>query len=375
VIRTLLGRFRSLPQLARWGIGTAAIIVALNLGALLLDAMYGGASGGPDSSTYTTSSHGTAAYAELLARTGREVVRLRAEPAHADLPPGSTVFVLSPPDVGRRDAAALADFVEAGGRLVVAVGGEASWLNDLIADAPTWAPEGEDEMRVLAPSGETHEVSTIAAEGSGSWADPGGSLPIVGDERTAVTVASSGNGRIVLLADPTVLHNRFLGANDNAVFGLAIAGDGEQVIFAEAYHGYRTATGFGALPSRARWTLLLLAVASALVMLAYGRRFGRPDQVRRDLPPPRRAFVDALTDTLARSGEPEERVRPLRLRARAALAHRLHLAADTDDETLMQTARRHGLEMEASSIVRPVQTHDDVIRSGRASVRLIRRFR
>lgn len=368
----MLRRYKELPQGGRWAIGLLGLIVAFNLLGFALEAMYGGAPEGPASSTFTTDAEGTAAYAELLERNGKEVVQLREEPATADLDPGSTLFLLSPGEVSDPDARALADFTSGGGRLVVAVDRPAQWLRSLMRAPPIWSGSGSASGRALVPVEETHGVDAVRGSGSGSWERAGGSLPILGDETVATTVAQLERGRVVLIADATIVQNGYLGGADNATFALAIAGDRTQAVFAETFHGYDKATGFAALPERARWTLALLAVAVAIVMFAHARRFGPPDRVQREFPPARRVYVDALASTLGKMRDRDTVVAPLRSRARMALARRLNVPTDASDEMLLESARRRELEEEAKVVLRPVRTEDDVLQLGRVAVRTIR---
>lgn len=367
----LLQRYKQMPQPARWALGFGTIILGLNLLGVALDALYGGAASGPGSSTYTTGSEGAAAYAELLRRDDREVVALRRAPSEVELDPAAALFVLSAPDVGSSDAEALAAFVQAGGRLIVSVDEPARWLSELMPSAPTWVAGGPTDSEALVPVAETSGVSSVVGAGGGSW-EPGSALPILGDGTVSAAIAASGDGSIVFLADPTVLHNGFLDRSDNAAFGMAIAGDRERVMFAETFHGYEEATGFGALPAAGRAAIFLLLVGVLMVMLAYGRRFGPPDRIRRDFPPPRRAYVDALASSLAKMKDPHEVVGPLRSRARSALARRLHVANHVSDDELLAVASRHGVERDAQTLLRPVRNQDDLVHFGQVAIRTIR---
>ena len=372
MLSRLVARYNSLPQGGRWAIGLAGILVVFNLFGLAIEAVYGGAPSGPPSSTFTTDGGGTAAYAELLERNDKTVVPLREEPARADLPSDATLFVLSPQDVAPPDVDALQEFVAEGGRLVVAVEREAEWLRGILPGPPIWTTPGTRSARALVPIEETRGVETVSSAGAGAWETAGETLPILAGELPAATVATVGEGRVVSIADATLLQNSYLDEADNADFALAIAGQRDQMLFAETYHGYSEATGFTALPESARWALALLGVAVLLAMLAYGRRFGPPDRIRREFPPTRRAYVDALAGTLGKMRDREAVVAPLRKRGRAALAKRLNVSDPYDDPALLEAARRHGLEKEAEVLVRPVTTDDDVVYLGRTAIRSIR---
>ncbi|HMJ76655.1 MAG TPA: hypothetical protein VK507_11825, partial [Iamia sp.] len=81
---------------------------------------------------------------------------------------------------------------------------------------------------------------------------------------------------------------------------VVLAGQGP-VAFAEAEHGYGAARGIGAIPGRWRAAAIGLIVATLLGFWSVGQRLGPPEATDRSLPPPRRAYVDALAAALART--------------------------------------------------------------------------
>jgi hypothetical protein len=366
-------RIRALPPAGRWILGLGVLLLGLNVVGFALDRVFGGASEGPAASSYTTDGGGVAAYAELLQRDRREVERLRQEPSSASLDASDTLFVLAPEEVTNEDADAVASFVRQGGRLVVATADEPGWLGGIVDDPPSWTAIGHRSVHVYVPVAETAGVDEVVGDGTGAWSDAGSTLPILGDSTPTVTAAEVGEGRVLLLADPSVLQNEFLDRGDNAAFGLAVAGERERAaVFAETFHGYEEARGFAALPSNARWTLLLLAVVTAVVILSSVRRFGPADRHRRDLPPARRGYVDALAASLTKMKDKEAAVQPLRARARAALARHVGLREHATDEELLEAARAMGRQAEAEVLLKPVRDERDVVALGRAAVRSIR---
>ena len=89
-------------------------------------------------------------------------------------------------------------------------------------------------------------------------------------------------GRIVAVADPSMVSNGSLRRSDNAVWLVTLAagwGDGK-VVFDEYHHGFGQKRGTGEL-TRAflmtpwGWVLLQVAAAGLLYIFAYRRRFGR----------------------------------------------------------------------------------------------------
>jgi hypothetical protein len=328
----------------RWRIGLtiAAAIVAFEVAVQALHSLTGGTPGGPRSSSYATGPTGAAAYAQLLARSGHDVARLRRTPAHERLDPRWTVVLLDPGYLTRSDALALHRFLAAGGRLVL--GGAAGPLLRLVVPrAPEWRPE-RTIATPLAPVPETAEIRDVRIGAAGAWRG-GGALPALGRPDSALlAVAAAGRGRALLLADASPLQNRLLARGDDARLGLALAGAPARPIrFLETYHGYGRAAGFGAIPGR-WWLGFGLALAAALAfMLARGRRLGPPQAPERELTPPRREYAASLGGVLARTRDREAAV--ARLRERAG-----------DPE-----------------LPRPARTDADVVAIGRAAARARRR--
>jgi hypothetical protein len=345
-----------LPESRAWRavIAVAVFVVAVNVALSLV----GGASGpsGPTSSSYATAPQGAAAYADLLSRAGHPVRRLRDRPAQARLDPAQTVVLLDPDTVSRADVHALRSFVQAGGRLIAGGRAPQLWLRALLDDRRLdWQADGAGPLRVVAPVGEVANVRTIDAAGDGSWSAAGSSLPVVtGPTSSLALVHTLGRGRVVLLADASPLQNRLLDQADNARFGVALAGElGRGVTFVESVHGYGRSSGLGALPMRWRWLLGGLLVAGLALVLARIRRLGPPERASRDLPPPRRLYVDAVAALLARTREPEAAA--ARLRTEAQARARWRVGVDPDDLALL---------------ARPAASDDDLVETARAAARI-----
>jgi hypothetical protein len=357
----------------RIGVGALFVVLALNLLTAGVTVITGGSGpGGPTSSSYATAGDGLAAYAELLARHGHPVERLRTTLDDAALDPGATLVLADPKDVSLEEGRALAGFVAAGGRLVAAGANAAPVLSGLLGGSPEWDDASVRSARVIVPAPEVAGVTMVESAGGGAWARAGGSLPLLGDgDRLLATVVSVGQGRVVALADASPLQNRLLARADNAAFALALVGEGRPVAFAEAAHGYGRRTGLGALPSRWRWAMAGGFLAAVVWMWSRGRRLGPPDDVERPSPPPRRAYVDAMAAALARTRERDVVVGPLQARARRRLATRADLPAGASDEDLRRAAGDLGLPPEElDALFHPVHTDDDVVAAGRALARL-----
>ena len=304
-------------------LGGAVLVVNIALAAV--DAVVGKEPSGPTSSSYATAPEGAAAWAGLLADTGHPVRRLRQALHQAELDPGATLVLADPARLAPSEIDAAEAFVRSGGRLI-ATGRAALPAATRLIPELRWRPSGPERARPLVPVPEVAGVSEVTAAGAGAFTDAGAALPILaGEDEGDVlgVVAAAGDGRVVALADTSPLHNRRLADADNAALALAVVGPrGRPVVFAEAAHGYGDDGGQAlpiSLPARATGGLIAAAVAAAVWMWSKGRRFGPPEDPQRPLPPPRRAYVDALAATSALARRPDEAVAPLRQRAAARL--------------------------------------------------------
>lgn len=365
--------WRAMSSGARFGVGAVIVVLALNLVSAGVTVVTGGSGpGGPTSSSYATAGDGLAAYAELLARHGHTVERVRTSLDRASLDPASTLVLADPGEVSDAEGQAIAAFVAAGGRLV-AMGGEVeALLAGLPGGGPKWDGDGVRTSRPVVPAPEVAGVAAVESAGDGSWEDAGATLPLLGDgDRLLATVASVGPGRVVAVADASPLQNRLLARADNAAFGLAAVGPGRPVAFAEAQHGYGRRTGLSAIPARWRWALAGGFLAAVVWMWSRGRRLGPPDEVEISLPPPRRAYVDAMAGALARTRQRDVVAAPLQERARRRLAARAGLGPDASDDDLRRAARDVPLPPEEVEVLfRPCHTDEDLMITGRALAHL-----
>lgn len=361
-------RWRSLPLGVRVVAVLATSVVAVNLLIGAIDAATRGADeAGVDSDPGSTAANGTAAWMELLDRNGIEV--RRAERPDVLGEPGAALVILDPEDASPRDARRIADAVSGGAQLVVVGEGAASVLDLMLDRPPQWSPVGSDEAEAVGTAPEVDGVSQVRAAGEGSWADLGASDPLLqGDRRVVAATAAVGAGRIVLLADPSIVQNAFLGDADNAVFALRIVGQARSVVVAEPAVSSGE-TGLAAIPARWKLALAGLVVAFLVGAVAAGRRIGPPDPPASQRQPPRRTFVDAIGLALERTRRPEVSLEPLRARARAQLAERAGLATDVGDDDLRAAAARLGWPPdEIAAVLAPV-THDRALVAGRALAR------
>jgi hypothetical protein len=337
----------------RIALGIVALLVVVNLALRFLGTLTGGTPGGPRSSSYATSPHGAAAYAELLGRAGHPVLQVRSSPHSSPINPKTTVFLLDPPAVELRDLAALRTFVVGGGRLIAA-GLSRQEMRRLASQVPE---------RVPGPPVVHEDGLEIRTDGGRVWRGEG-----------LVAVRRVGDGSVVFVADSSPLQNRLLGAADNAAFGLGLAFPRSRpVAFLESYHGYGTGSGSGLSALPLAWKLLLggLGLAALVYMVARGRRFGPPEEEARNLAPPRRQYVDSLAAVVARSKRRDDAVGPVRREARDTVLRRASFPPDADNDAVRRAARRLGVaDEDAEALLRSVETDDEVLVLGRAAARI-----
>ena len=232
---------------------------------------------------------------------------------------------------------------------------------------PDWDDDGPESARRSPRAPETAGVARVKTAGDGRWTRAGDAQrALAGDEGSLLLLRQAGRGRIALLADTSPLQNRLLDEDDNAALALALGGRGP-LTFVESVHGYGPQRGLAAIPARFGWALIGLLLAALVFMVARGRRLGPPERERRELAPPRRAYVDSLAATMARGKAREEAVAPVRAEARRRLARRAGLREDADAEAWLAAARGAGLDDDAARALTARATDDDaVVATGRA---------
>ncbi|MGI8795715.1 MAG: DUF4350 domain-containing protein [Acidimicrobiia bacterium] len=365
--------WRGLHPAARVTIVIVLAVIAVNVGLQLLDSTTRGADEtAPRSSSFSTGSTGVAAWAELLRRNGASTSAVRGSLDDEGLAVDSTLVVLDPDSVSGEEERAVRAFVDAGGRLVAGGASSTGLLSALLDRSPDWSPDGVRRVRPDGDAPEVDGIDVVATEGDGSWEELGETEPILADGEVVVaTVAEVGAGRVVMLADTSLLQNRLLDRADNAAFALQIVGDSTIVRLAEGQHGYGDATGLGAIPGRWKLALVGLALASLVGAVAAGRRLGPPEDEARALPPPRRAYVDAMAESLERTRRPVEALAPLQAATRARLARRAGLRPDSSEEELRAGAIRLGWSAtEVEALFAPTADDAAVMAAGNALARV-----
>jgi hypothetical protein len=272
----------------------------------------GGSEPARPGSSFDTSPSGASLAFAYLQGSGRAVARLARPLRLADVRPEAVVFRLRPP-APRAGPARLLEpreeaWVEAGGRLVLAVAGS---LGPLQAPAEGSAPPprrvhprfpGVNALRpaprrVLAGA-PLEDAVTLFASG----------------DRPVVARTARGKGEVLLLACPEVLENGLLAGGDHLRFLEALAGEGRPVLFDEVAHGVTAERGL--LPLLFDWglgpALFLAGLAGALLFWRSRARVGPAEDAFED----RRSDAVDLVGSMAQLYE-----RALRRNEAAALYH------------------------------------------------------
>jgi hypothetical protein len=368
---TLGERLARLPWWAKAGLAVFAALVVVELTGDLIAPLGAGGASGSTSSSYSTGGHGLAAYAELLSRSGHRVERASQSLDKLALSPDETL-VAADTALDADEVQAVQQFVQAGGRVVLSGPLLARVATVLVAPDVRISASPTGDARPLAPVPEVQGVSAVSSDDNGSWRSTGPALPVLGRAGAVLAaVATIGEGRVVLLADTAPLQNDNLAEADNAAFGLAAVGPSSRpVLFAESSHG-GTGTGLAAIPRRWKWALIAGGVATLLAMWSAGRRFGPPQDEARDLPPPRRAYVDAVAATLAKTRQPDASLAPLRAAAREQARQRAGLPPDADEAQVRAAATSLGLAPdEVAAVFGPTTDDEQAMALGRAMARL-----
>jgi hypothetical protein len=288
---------------------------------------------------------GLLAFVALLDSAGHEIERVDEAPSDGDLDSDKTAFLLAPGKLTAADATTLNDLAADGGLVVVAGDPGDEGLSRLLG-SDAQIDGGQPALAApLAIAPETAGVAGVELADGTAFDSAGGALPIIGASGDVNAVATNvGEGRVVVIADDSAFQNSQIALADNALFALNLAGpEGREVQLVESV---RTPPGSGlsALPSAWGWAALGLLVAALALAWASGRRLGPVELQSRALPPPRKAYVDAVAGALVRTRDPGAAVVPLRDAARDRLARKAGLPRDASDVQIREAAKAAGLD-------------------------------
>ena len=225
------------------------------------------------------------------------------------LPPpqeAGTLFIAGPQrPLAERDAEALEDWLHQGGQLILLSSDGWPMQRQRSADVPGSQADREDNEKndatflrrwepALAWTKPAKEMRTGGARGLSSdrdemilcwrtgFRETGKSRVIVRAENVPLAIEiSTGNGRILAIADPMMASNAALRRSDNGVWlaGLILNWNGGRILFDEYHHGFGQKRGTVALTHAFfqtpwGWCVLQLALAGLLYVFGYCRRFG-----------------------------------------------------------------------------------------------------
>ncbi|HZT80044.1 MAG TPA: DUF4350 domain-containing protein [Gemmataceae bacterium] len=257
----------------------------------------------PEYSIYSEERNGLADAARLLRRWGWEPEAL-TRPFPTPRQHGLLLLV-SPElhslpgegaDLSESEVQGLLRWVEAGNALLVC-GRQNTRLHSALDVVVSGGPADDDTPHTARPGEPTaylRGVESIETEGRDSVRGDAG-LPLwTADGRTAAVVVPRGKGRVLVVADPSLLTRRHLHkGTDNALFLYNLAARhaaGGRVYFDEYHHGLESAGGFwGYLHYHGQqWVLVPLLLAVAVGLWALAVRLGPA------VPTPREARADAV---------------------------------------------------------------------------------
>lgn len=308
----------------------------------------------------------------VLEGAGHETIVLDRAPSAADLDTSGTVVLLEPGPIEEDDIGALRDFAEGGGRLVFGGYAGLDGYEALTGTSVDRESVGPTDAHPYVPAPETVDVSAVDLVGQGSFASTGSALPLAGgtDGRTVLAVSSQGKGRVVLLADPSPLQNGGIARADNAQLGLDVAGNPDRPVFFAERVRYASSTGLGSLPGRWQVAFAGLVLAGLVLIASRFRRNGPPEPASRELPPPRRRFVDAVGTALARTRTPAA-AEPVRVEARRRLLAASPGGFDAGPGEVARAGAAAGLDRtEWEALAAPIADEKQVLAAGTALAKL-----
>jgi hypothetical protein len=246
----------------------------------------------PDYSVYSDDEEGLATAAALLRQLGWRpvaVTRPIQQTHHRGLlilvepQPTGLAAVFGGEGVNDTDVDALLDWVKKGNTLLYCAAKTSKLHKKLSVKIHESGGPGEAVLQALPATagGYTARVDSIGVEDP-AFITAAGALPLWSraGKRGAVLV-KHGQGRVLVLADPSVLTHRGLLREDNAIFLYNVAAlDAEDgnVYFDEYHRGIRAGGGYWNYLRyhHQQWLVLQLVLVAGLTLWAVGRRLGPP---------------------------------------------------------------------------------------------------
>lgn len=377
----LTARWRNVP--AGWRPVIIVVMAVLLVGALVRLASavtQGSVPEGPQSSSFSPTSDGLEAYAQLLTARGARVEQVTTSLSRTNLPGGTVVVVAAPTSWQSTSSEALEKLLEGGGRVVLAGEPPPGLLRALLGAgrAPTWSAEPIALADRASASPLVAGLGQVASTGPGTWSAIGDAEPLLSAGGAYLAVSERvGGGTLVLLASPTPLQNHLIGQADNAAFSVDIGlAPAKVVAFDEYDHGFgQVGGGLAGLPAYWKAGLIIAFAAVVLWLLSAVRRFGPPEDRERVLAPPRVAYVDAVA-TLMSTTPPDRAASAtssLQQRGREGLCRKVGVGRDATDAEIVRAAQSTGVRNElVTAVLSSPRTVDELVAVGRASAELSR---
>ena len=327
----------------RRGVVVAAVLV----GALFASwAFSTEGSPGAGLSTYESGPDGGKALHEAYRAAGRPTTRIRSALTGERLSvlgAGTTLFVMAPRDVPSRDEArAVRDWVEAGGSVVLVLGGTSDGA--LLGQLAPGVSQSHEATGPITPAGPAPEAAgwrRLEQTGT-SLRLPTDAQPVAGGEGgVAVAAVARGSGRVVVIADGAMVTARHLRRHDGVAFAMALARGA--VAFDEFHHGFEDPVG-GDVDERANLVALQLLAVTGVIFLARGRRRAPARMETEERPLSRAAFAEALAESLRGADGRDAALDVMRTDLRRLLRSRTLAPPDAPDEELVRRAQAAGID-------------------------------
>jgi hypothetical protein len=277
-------RARLIPWLVLLGTGAAALAVLF----ALLSARSRAGAGLPDYSVYSDGPDGLAQASDVLRKLGWQplaVTRPIQQTHHRGLlilveprRPGLQLEAVEP--MSDADVDGLLAWVQQGNTLLFCAAHKSLLLEKL--RVALGESEPGDVMLVARPSAVGEYTARVAGIGveSDATVSARGAVPLwsLGSKAGAVLIRH-GQGRVLVVADPSLLTHRGLLREDNVVFLYNVAAlDAEdgRVYFDEYHHGIRAGAGYWNYLRyhHQHWIVVHLLLLAGVAVWAVGRRLG-----------------------------------------------------------------------------------------------------
>jgi hypothetical protein len=347
-------------RLRRLPLGQLALIALLVVILALLTALREQGEKGPSYDTYSSydaAGGGYRAWYALLARENAVAGRFEERPAYLDR--SLDTLIVSEPAPQARDAEytradddALADWVRAGGHLVL-IGDDRFFERDKEKRRPKSRPEKapaalERRVTAIAPEWRAAGVERIVTASGDRYRPRRGERVLARDALGAVALRYRyGKGDVVAIADRTLFTNRRIASGDHARLAYLLASPhsaGARVAFFEAIHGYLAPEHWWALVPRPFLVAVILVLAVlALALFGAAIRLGPPISAEPPREPNSAEFIDSLAALSARGGARGKALRETFRATRRALGAALGVAEDAPPERVAARIERADL--------------------------------